>query len=367
MQRLKAFIIKEFRHILRDKRTLLILFGMPIAQVLLFGFVLSNDIKNAPVAVWDQSNDQESIALAQRILASGYFQQAPVAVSSVEDLEIAFRQGKIKLAVVFPQQFAKDMASGATIQVIGDASDPNTATTLLNYIQAIVQTWQADRAAGMGQPLRISAESRMMYNPELKSVFVFVPGVMSLILMLVAAMMTSITIAKEKEMGTMEVLLVSPLRPFQIIMGKATPYLVLTILNALVVVLLGVFVFGMPLNGSPLLLAAESTLYMLVALSLGIFISTKAADQQQAMFMSALGLMMPTVLLSGFIFPRESMPLPLQKIGMAIPATWFNQIVKGIMIKGTGIESFWFPTLMLVLMAFIFIGLSVKNFKNRLG
>lgn len=213
----------------------------------------------------------------------------------------------------------------------------------------------------------ITPQVRMLYNPEMRSVYGFVPGVMTLILMLVSAMMTSITIAREKEMGTMEILLVSPLQPVQIILGKATPYLVLTMLNALLVVLLGLFVFQMPLNGSPVLLALECTLYMFVALALGIFISTRAANQQQAMFLSALGLMMPTMLLSGFIFPRESMPWPLQKIGGAIPATWFNQIIKGIMIKGVGLDHLWFPTAILGLMALIFIGLSVRNFKSRLA
>jgi ABC-2 type transport system permease protein len=160
--------------------------------------------------------------------------------------------------------------------------------------------------------------------------------------------------------------LASPLRPLQIILGKAVPYLVLTILNAFVVVLLGIFIFGMPMRGSIVLLACESALYMLVALALGIFISTKAGDQQQAMFISALGLMMPTMLLSGFIFPRESMPWVLQKIGALIPATWFNQIIKGIMIKGIGIDLLWFPTMILGIMAVVFIGLSARNFKNRL-
>jgi len=366
MNRFLAFIVKEFRHILRDRRTLMILFGMPIAQVLLFGFVLTNDLKDAPIAVMDSAGDVESTALTNRLLSSGYFRQTDT-VSTLEGLEASFRRGKIKLAVVFPPSFAEDLAKSgqASVQLIGDASDPNVATTLINYAQAIVLSYQNERLPqGGAVPIRV--ETRMLYNPELKSVFGFVPGVMTLILMLVAAMMTSITIAREKEMGTMEVLLVSPLRPIQIILGKASPYLALTVFNAMIVVLLGIYVFGMPLNGSAMLLAFESILYMLVALSLGIFISTKAADQQQAMFISALGLMMPTVLLSGFIFPRESMPLPLQVIGALIPATWYNKIIKGVMIKGVGLESLWLPTGVLLVMALVFIGLSVRNFKDRL-
>lgn len=368
MNRFLAFIKKEFRHILRDRRTLLILFGMPVMQVLLFGFVLTNEIKNAAIAVLDPSKDSESIALLNKLTSSGYF-RLEKNLTSAEDLEPAFRRGKIKMAVVFPDNFSQKLQTGeAQLQLIGDASDPNTATTLVNYANAIIADFQQEKASDIthNSPL-ITVQTRMRYNPEQKGAFNFVPGVMTLILMLVSAMMTSITIAREKELGTMEVLLVSPLKPIQIILGKTAPYLALSFLNAVVVVLLGIVVFGMPMSGSVLLLAAECLLYMFVALSLGIFISTRAKDQMTAMFMSALGLMMPTMLLSGFIFPRESMPLPLQVIGTAIPATWFNPIVKGIMIKGVGLEVLWKETLVLGGMAVFFLGLSMKNFKDRLS
>lgn len=370
MNRFAAFIKKEFRHILRDRRTLLILFGMPVMQVLLFGFVLTNEIKNAAIAVLDPSKDSESIALVNKLTSSGYF-KLEKNLTSAEDLEPAFRTGKIKMAVVFPDNFSQKLqTSEAQLQLVGDASDPNTATTLVNYANAIVADFQQEKAETSGiihhTSFIIQTESRMRYNPEQKGAFNFVPGVMTLILMLVSAMMTSITIAREKELGTMEVLLVSPLKPIQIILGKTAPYLALSFLNAVVVVLLGIVVFGMPMSGSVLLLAAECLLYMFVALSLGIFISTRAKDQMTAMFMSALGLMMPTMLLSGFIFPRESMPLPLQVIGTAIPATWFNPIVKGIMIKGVGLEVLWKETLVLGGMAVFFLALSMKNFKDRL-
>lgn len=370
MNRLFAFITKEFRHILRDRRTLLILFGMPVAQVLLFGFVLTNEIKNASIAVLDPSKDTESIALTSQLVSSQYFQLDQI-LATTADIDPAFRTGRIKMAVIFPPDFSAALQRGeAKIQLIGDASDPNTATTLINYANAIILDFQRNRAAQAGIQLSaspaINIQTRMRYNPEQKGVFNFVPGVMTLILMLVSAMMTSITIAREKELGTMEVLLVSPLKPVQIILGKTAPYLVLTLINALVIVLLGIFVFGMPLRGSIGLLAAECVLYMFVALSLGIFISTRAKDQMTAMFMSALGLMMPTMLLSGFIFPRESMPVALQVIGSAIPATWFNPIVKGIMLKGVGLEFLWKQTLILGGMAVFFLTLSLRNFKDRL-
>ena len=353
---------------MRDRRTLMILFGMPVAQVLLFGFVLTNEIKDASIAVLDHSGDSESIALLNKLSSSGYFHIDQM-LKSEEELEPAFRKGKIKLAVIIPPDFAALSAKeGAGIQLIGDASDPNTATTLINYVGAIVQDFQ-QRQIGSGVTntgYMINTETRMRYNPDQKGAFNFVPGVMTLILMLVSAMMTSITIAREKELGTMEILLVSPLRPLQIILGKTTPYLVLSMVNAMVVVILGILVFGMPMAGSAVLLAAECLLYMFVALSLGIFISTKVKDQMSAMFISALGLMMPTVLLSGFIFPRESMPVPLQVIGSAIPATWFNPIVKGIMIKGVGLDVLWKHTLVMGGMALVFLTLSLRNFKDRL-
>ncbi|MFM7400005.1 MAG: ABC transporter permease [Bacteroidota bacterium] len=368
MGRFMAFIRKEFLHIMRDRRTLMILFGMPVAQVLLFGFVLTNEIKDASIAVLDHSGDSESVALLNKLSSSGYFHIDQM-LASEEELEPAFRKGKIKLAVIIPPDFAAlSRKEGVGIQVIGDASDPNTATTLINYVNAIVQDFQRGQSGitGTGPVYLINTETRMRYNPDQKGAFNFVPGVMTLILMLVSAMMTSITIAREKELGTMEILLVSPLRPLQIILGKTTPYLVLSMVNAMVVVALGILVFGMPMAGSALLLAAECLLYMFVALSLGIFISTKVRDQMSAMFISALGLMMPTVLLSGFIFPRESMPVPLQVIGSAIPATWFNPIVKGIMIKGAGLNVLWKHTLVMGGMALVFLTLSLRNFKDRL-
>ncbi|MBV6441535.1 MAG: putative multidrug ABC transporter permease YbhR [Saprospiraceae bacterium] len=368
-----AFVAKEFRHILRDRRTLLILFGMPVMQVLLFGFVLTNEIKNAAIAVLDPSKDTESIALTNKLISSGYFHLEQYLVSA-EELEPAFRKGKIKMAIIFPDNFAVSLNEpsslsrpAATIQLLGDASDPNTATTLINYSNAIIADYQREKFPILyPQSPQIKTETRMRYNPEQKSVFNFVPGVMTMILMLVSAMMTSVTIAKEKELGTMEVLLVSPLKPIQIILGKTAPYLALSFLNAAVVVVLGIFVFGMPMHGSLLFLAAECVLYMFVALSLGIFISTRAKDQMTAMFMSALGLLMPTMLLSGFLFPRESMPWLLQMIGTVIPATWFNTIIKGVMIKGVGPDVLWQQTLALGGMALFFLTLSMKNFKDRL-
>jgi ABC-2 type transport system permease protein len=206
----------------------------------------------------------------------------------------------------------------------------------------------------------------MVFNPELKSVFMFVPGVMTIILMLVSAMMTSISITREKELGTMEILLVSPLKPFQVIVGKVVPYIFLSIINATIIILLSIFVFKMPVQGSLFLLGLESVLFIITSLSLGILISTISATQQTAMMISLMALMLPTILLSGFIFPISSMPIPLQVISNIIPAKWFVIILKAVMLKGVGIAIIWKETIILIGMTLFFIALSVKKYKIRL-
>jgi ABC-2 type transport system permease protein len=217
-----------------------------------------------------------------------------------------------------------------------------------------------------GLPIRINTEHKMLFNPELKSVFMFVPGVITILLMLVSAMMTSISIAREKELGTMEVLLVSPLKPFQIVVGKVIPYVVLSFINAITILLMAFFVFGMPFHGSLVLLLAETMLFIVMALSLGILISTVAKNQQIAMMMSMFALMLPAILLSGFIYPIENMPMVLQWLCNIMPTKWFIIIVKDIMLKGVGMAYVWEETLIIVGMTILFIGLSVRKFKIRL-
>jgi len=270
--------------------------------------------------------------------------------------------------LIFEKDFSKNLTkeSNTTIQIITDATDPNTANTISNYTNSILQKYQQEINKNIKIPYQIVPKTRMVYNPELKSVFMFVPGVMTIILMLVSAMMTSISITREKELGTMEILLVSPLKPFQVIVGKVIPYVFLSITNAIVIVLLSIFIFKMPVQGSLFLLGIESVLFIITALSLGILISTISATQQTAMMISLMGLMLPTILLSGFIFPIASMPLPLQVISNIIPAKWFVIILKGIMLKGVGLTFIWKETLILVVMALFFIALSIKKYKIRL-
>ncbi|MFO7613110.1 MAG: ABC transporter permease [Bacteroidales bacterium] len=365
---MKGFIIKEFYHIFRDVRTMIILFGMPVVQILLFGFALTNEIKNARIGVLDHSRDVVTQGIISRITASDYFL---LEENLVHEREIAenFRRGKIKQVIVFEENFAERLMreQKAAIHIIGDASDPNTASLLANYTEAIIRDYQAEMTGTQaGQHPGIIPEPQLLYNPELKGVFMFVPGIITVLLMLVCAMMTSISIAREKELGTMEVLLVSPLKPIQIIAGKVTPYVILSLINAATIVALGYFVFGVPVRGNLLLLMFETVLFILMALSLGILISTISKNQQIALMISLAGLMMPTILLSGFIFPVENMPKLLQWLSNIIPARWFIIIIKNIMLKGSGLQYIWKETLIIVTMLVIFIGLSVKNFKVRL-
>ncbi|WP_396600365.1 ABC transporter permease [Algibacter sp. R77976] len=367
MKRFIGFIKKEFYHIFRDRRSLFILFGMPIAQIMLFGFAITNEINNVDIAILDHSKDVSTLEIINKISASKYFSINQF-IEKESDIESIFQKGKVKAVLNFEKDFSKNLIKNnkVTIQIITDATDPNTANTISNYVNAILIQYQKELNKEIKIAYQIVPRTRMVYNPELKSVYMFVPGVMTIILMLVSAMMTSISITREKELGTMEILLVSPLKPIQVIVGKVFPYIFLSIINAIVIVMLSIFIFKMPIQGSLFLLALESVLFIITALALGILISTISATQQTAMMISLMGLMLPVILLSGFIFPISSMPLPLQIISNIIPAKWFIIIIKGIMLKGVGIQFIWKETLILIGMTIFFIGLSVKKYKIRL-
>jgi ABC-2 type transport system permease protein len=366
---MRGFIIKEFYHIFRDVRTMIILFGMPIVQILLFGFALTNEIKDAKIAVLDYSKDDVTTEIINKITSSGYF-ILQENLTNEGQIEERFKEGKIKEVIIFEDHFAENLKKGNKpgIHIVGDASDPNTANLLANYTQGIIKDYEADIIFSQASlPMLIVPEPQLLFNPELKGVFMFVPGIITILLMLVCAMMTSISIAKEKELGTMEVLLVSPLKPLQIIVGKVMPYVLLSLINALSILALGYFVFGMPLRGDLVLLLLEALLFIIMALSMGILISTIAKTQQVALFISLAGLMLPTILLSGFIFPVENMPLPLQILSNIMPSKWFIIIIKSIMLKGSSLVYIWKETLIIIGMTLFFIAMSVKNFKIRLA
>jgi ABC-2 type transport system permease protein len=368
MKRFIGFVKKEFLHIFRDYRTLIILFGIPAAQILIFGYAVSTDIKNAGIAFLDLSHDEVTMKLSDKIISSGFFKKTET-ILNFNDIDKVFKKGKTKAVIVFENDFGRKLQNEgkASLSIITDGSEPNTATLITNYTSAIVNDFSADFSRTSSNNLiLINPEVKMIYNPGLKSHFMFVPGVITLILILISALMTSVTITREKEFGTMEVLLVSPLRPIQIILGKVIPYFILSFINVLLILLLSWLVFGLPIKGSIILLLAEAMLYILMSLTLGILISTVSKTMQQAIFISLIGIMLPTVLLSGFIYPIENMPKIYDYISSVLPPRYFIIIIKNIMIKGTGLLYVWKETLVLILMTTVFVGLSVRNFKIRL-
>ncbi len=367
MKQFLTFVKKEFAHVFRDRKTLLMLFGLPIIQIVLFGFALTNEVKHADIAVVDNARDVASTQIIQKLEGSSFFNVTRTFMDPHQTEEV-FKQGKTKLVVIFPANFYQDLLhfNKAQVQVIADASDPNTATTLVGYITSIVNDYQASMSGAGPMPYAIVPEVRMLYNPDLKGAPNFVPGVMAMVLLLVCVMMTSISIVKEKELGTMEILLVSPFRPILVILAKAVPYLLLSMINLVVILLLSVYALDLPILGSIPLLFAESTLLIIAALSLGLLISTVTESQQSAMFLSLLGMMLPTILLSGYMFPIENMPKPLQIVSNIVPAKWYYIIVKNIMLKGLGFSYIWKETLILAGMTIFFLLVSIRNFKIRL-
>lgn len=367
MKQFLYFIRKEFYHLLRDRRTLFILFGMPVMQIIIFGFALTNEVKNSRIAILDNSKDEATTAIIHQLEASRYFDIVEN-LNSYSELEPTFQEGVIRMAVVFPEQFQSSLlhTNAAPIQLIADATDPNVANTLTSYASAIIMDYQNSKRETKAFPYAINTELRMLYNPQLKGSYNFVPGVMAMILMLVGAMMTSISIVRETELGTMEVILVSPIVPIRVILAKMVPYLLLSMVNIVSILLISVYILEVPINGSLTLLLFECLLFTLTALALGLLISSISNSQQVAMLISLMGLFLPTVMFSGFMFPIENMPIPLQLLSNLIPAKWFYYIVKDVMIKGTGLETVWKETLVLVGMLIVLLTISIKKFKVRL-
>ena len=367
MKQLLTFIRKEFHHILRDTRTMMVLLGLPIVQLLIFGFAITNETRNSNIAILDNAKDEVTQKIIARMESSRYF-DIDRALTTNQQIESTFKTGKIKLAVIFQQNFQNELAHAnkAQIQLIADATDPNQATTLVNYASSIIMDYQSELNQQNNLPYSINTEMRMLYNPELKGAYSSVPGVMGMILLLISTMMTSISIVREKEMGTMEILLVSPMKPMLVILSKAIPYFIVSLVNIATILLLSVFVLGMPIQGSIFLLIAVTILYLLCALSLGLLISTVTNSQLAAMLISLLGLMLPVVMLSGYAFPIANMPLPLQVISNIVPAKWYIIMVKSVMIKGMGVAGIWKESLIIIGMTFFFLFISVKRFKVRL-
>ena len=366
MKQFIAFVRKEFFHIFRDRRTMLILLGMPVVQIILFGFAITTEVKNVRVAVLDPSNDVITRRIIDRMDASEYF-AITSRLHSPGEVEHAFRQGDVDMAIVFGERFSDNLYTGdAALQIISDATDPNMATMQAGYATNIISRVGQEMLPPGVQAATIMPQVRLLYNPQMKSAYNFVPGVMGLILMLICAMMTSISIVREKETGTMEILLVSPVKPIFIILAKAVPYFVLSFVNLVTILLLSVYVLHVPVAGSLFWLVIVSLLFIFVSLALGLLISTVTHTQIAAMLVSGLMLMMPTMLLSGMIFPIESMPAVLQAISSLLPARWYIQAVRKLMIEGVDISLVLTEVSILAVMAVLLITVSFKKFKNRL-
>ncbi|HBG42414.1 MAG TPA: multidrug ABC transporter permease [Porphyromonadaceae bacterium] len=368
MSQFNTFVQKEFYHIFRDKRTLLIILGMPIVQMLLFGFAMNMEVTHIRTAVFDPSPDQSTTQITRRIEANPYFDVVGQ-VHSEEEVNNLMRQGAIDLAVIYESGFHRNIVhSGeAQIQFIADASDPNRGTVATNYVTGILAGYQQEMMQLQTIPFHINTETRMLYNPQMESAYLFVPGIMGLILMIICTMMTSVSIVREQEQGTMEVLLASPLKPVTVLMAKTIPYTVLSAINVASILLLSFFVLNVPIRGNFLLLLFVCLLYILLSLTLGLLISTLVKKQLDAVLVSGIGLMMPTLVLSGMIFPIGNMPLVLQWSSYFVPARWFITAVRKIMIEGQGIMTV-LPEIGILLGMTVFLAvLSILNTKKRLA
>lgn len=359
MKEIAAFIKKEFLHIFRDVRTMMIVLVLPIVQILLFGFAVSTEVNNAVVDILGDANDPQVRMIVQRIDNNPYLETGAY-LSTEAEMDARLRKGKSKAVVCFERNFNQksEKDGNAAIKVICDGSDPNTAQMVGNYIQGVVNE-DIDSGASV-------QAVQMMYNPAMNSSYNFVPGVMGLILMLICSMMTAVSIVREKEFGTLELVLVSPVKPFWIIISKLIPYLVLSVVNFASIILLARFVMGVPIRGSLALVSVSSLLFVGASLGLGLLISTISRTQQTAMLLCGMGLTMPTMMLAGIIFPCESMPAALQLISDIIPAKWYIIIIKRIMIQGAGFAAIAKEFIILAGMMILLLWFSIKRFKTRL-
>jgi ABC-2 type transport system permease protein len=363
---LLGLLRKEALHIVRDRRTLAVLVLLPIVQVILFGFSIRTDVRDVRLAIVDPAPDATTLAIRARLGATPTF-RIVASLRTPTALDSLFQTGDAQVAVIFPSGLGERRARGLSpdVLVITDASEPNTGSARLTYVSAVIRQFAPPNVGGSGG-IRIVPTVRMRFNPTRESSNLFVPGLMAMVLTITSALMTALSLTREKEAGTMEALLVSPLRPWQIIVGKVAPYLAIGFVSVLAVLAEARLVFGVPIRGSLLLLLGEGLLFILVSLSLGILISARTSSQRVAMLGALVGTMLPTQMLSGFVFPLESMPTALQWIANAVPAKWFVLIARGIMLEGVGLEYLWRETLVLAAMAVVLLGLSARSFRTRL-
>lgn len=352
MRQFVSFVIKEAKHILRDRRTMLILFGLPVVLMLLFGFAITNDVKDVRTVIVTSQMDHQTRQAVDRLAASEYF-IITATVSSPGEAELLLRHQRADLAVVFGKDFASKKSG---VQLMVDTSDPNMAQQWTAYAQSILSTPNTPSTPNI----------KLLYNPRMKSAYNFVPAIMGMLLLLICAMMTSVSIVREKERGTMEVLLVSPVRPLMIIIAKAVPYLLQAFLILVIILVMSATVLEVPLAGSVGWIIVVSLIYILLALSLGLLISSVAQTQFVALLVSAMVLLLPTVMLSGMLFPIESMPQVLQWISAVMPPRYYIQVMRKLMIMGVGIREVLPEVCVLCGMTLLLLMVALKKFNKRL-
>ena len=377
MKQFIAFVIKETKHILRDKRTMLILFGMPVVMMLLFGFAITTDVKNVRTVVVTSEMSPRTQQAVERLAQSEYFVITQT-VNTPREAEQLIRSQKADMSLTPSPSPIGEGSSNLQWQIMVDGSDPNMAQQWTTYAQSILSQpvdgkhyslpspFKFPSPLGEGLGVRPGLGVRLLYNPQMKSAYNFVPAIMGMLLMLICAMMTSISIVREKEKGTMEVLLVSPVRPLMVIVAKAVPYLVLAFGILITILFMSRYVLGVPIAGSLLSILAVSTLYILLALSLGLLISNVAQTQLVALLMSAMVLLMPVVMLSGMIFPVESMPQVLQWLAALVPPRYYIEAMRKLMIMGVGLDAVAREVAVLAGMTVVFLTVALKKFNVRL-
>jgi ABC-2 type transport system permease protein len=385
VRRTFALMWKEFIHIRRDFRTLIVIFIMPLAMMILFGYALNLEIKHIALGVVDRSGTGASRELVDRLASSGYFDIRHLSDRGT-DPETLFRGREVQAVLVIPRDYVRDLegSEGASVQLLVDGSDAPVATVIVDYAEAVLAAYSAERASsvfradeaeeGLARSLRapwglsgspIDIRHRVWYNPDMKSSHFMVPGLTAVLLMMICALLTSTTIARERETGTMEQMLVSPVRPLEIVVGKVAPYVLLAFLDGAAILLFGHLWFGVPLRGSAVLLGLLTVPYVLAALGIGLVISAGARTQQVAMMGSLVASVLPSVLLSGFIFPIESMPWVLRLISRLVPARYYLVIIRGIVLKGIGLRYLAADAGVLLALGLLLTGISVRRFRMR--
>lgn len=372
MREFWASVRKEFLHIFRDRRTILIVMIMPVIQIILFGFAVSTEVNEARVAVCGDMSDPQVARIVDRIDSNRYL-EVTGELSAPEEIEGLFRRNGADAAICFGRNFGRNFGSRfpdgrAQVRIVGDGSDPNTARMITSYIAGVLQDVQQDADISIsGEKVpSMTPVVKLMYNPAMKSSYNFVPGVMGLILMLICSMMTAVSIVREKETGTLELLLVSPVKPLWVILSKLMPYLVLSVFNFTTILLLSHYVMEVPVNGSIALLSLVAVVFVVTSLAIGLLVSEISSSQRTAMLICGMGLTMPTMIFSGIIFPCESMPAVLQWFSDIIPAKWFIIMVKKVMIQGDGFRSIIVEFGILAGMAAVLLAVSIRNFRTRL-